>query len=154
VNNVFWLIAGPAIVQTSVGATHVQVDWADPRLHVGRFEDGGRYCLPCRRTLCVRGEASILGARAEDWRHACPMCGREVGDSERVGAFRWASDPAAVRALLEAPLRQAAADAALSRAPASVARGENGERYTARQLLGLIEACPVQLLHQVGERWL
>ena len=70
--------------------------------HIGKESASGYYCLDCKLTLCIQGEAGIHYS-ASKWHESCPKCGKKpdetfIDDKEkpvrtgvvRITSFRWA----------------------------------------------------------------
>ena len=125
--NFFWHTYDLPRIRTPIGEASVALDRWDPALHLGRTEDGGRYCVPCGRTLCVGGIRSIASARPEDWYAACPDCG--AIPSGKVQLFRWRQDPLAVRRVCRA------------RHEESLVIDEHGTLYTGRGFVVVTGEC-------------
>ena len=96
--------------------------------HIGKRSMSGAYCYDCGTTLCRWGVDMVH--KSEDWYETCPICGKEVTTS---------SCSFTVTAGIQLKLLQELVDV-----DDPVAENEYGDMLTAKEMLAIIEACPIQ----------
>ena len=132
-------------------------DSDDPKFHIGKRSAAGPYCFDCKITLCKGGDAGIHTTKwnryEKDWYNKCPFCGkkpikedfgsgaagRELGFdkspfSRKTGvascsSFTWARKLCKVRKIED----------------------EYGIEYTRDEFEKMLEECPVQYHHSIGQ---
>ena len=126
----------------------------EPRYHIGKRSAAGLYCWDCNATLCVGGVIAIHKGEAV-WADACPLCGktpekenladsssgRELGfnhnePGKKTGvrscsSFTWARKLGKIRKIVD----------------------EYGREYTREQFNKVLEECPIQFYHSLGQRF-
>lgn len=152
-------------------------DPMDPAVHIGKRSAAGRYCWDCRVTLCRDGTrglhqsprvprrpgedvgtlfARYLAAQASCWYECCPTCGaapssetlatsaagRELGFNDgppaprrgvqSCSSFSWAMEPSRVEGIEQI-------------------EDEYGRTYTRAEFLAVLDECPIQFTHSIGE---
>lgn len=116
--------------------------------HIGKRSAAGMYCWHCDVTLCPGGNSGVHDSRYDGkWRTTCPKCGASPDDDPTKGcvpaatsSFRWAQDPAEVRAKCEAAIER----------PCVV--DEYGETFTGGEFLRMLRAnCAIEFTESIGQ---
>jgi hypothetical protein len=124
--------------------------------HIGKRSAAGNYCWDCGVTLCGSGESKIhYCAYDKTWLDACPQCGakpKEEGWNSSVGrelgfnkdkpqkksgvascsSFNWAIDE--VELLRKRKVKD-----------------EYGDVFTLQEFKEILDECPVQYHHMIGQ---
>lgn len=131
--------------------------WIDVlnKTHIGKRSAAGFYCFDCKQTLCKSGKRYV-NYEASQWHRCCPKChktpvqetletsalGVEIGTNnniteEKIGvrscsAFNWAMK------------REFLADVVQ-------VRNEYDDLFTLEEFMQIVDCCPIQLTHSIGE---
>jgi len=130
-------------------------DLMEPQYHIGKRSAAGYYCWDCGVTLCRGGNAKIH--KSSDWYSACPKCGKKP---QEEGLF----EGAAGRELgfNKEPSKRKTGVASCSSFTWATAKekflngrrivfDEYGRSFSWDEFLAILEECPVQYHHMVGE---
>lgn len=126
--------------------------------HIGKRSAAGSYCWDCGVTLCKTGNSGVHQSDKEGWYTACPKCGkkykpedlpyssagRELGFNTSkpkrkkgvasCSSFSWATDPDKFKA-----------------SRIRYIKDEYERKITLKQFWGILEECPIQYTHMVGQ---
>lgn len=126
--------------------------------HIGKRSAAGYYCWDCNVTLCKDGEEGVH--QGSDWHKACPVCGakfqaesldcsaagRELGFNtsqpkagtgvSTVCSFTWAMKPDHLVRRMEKGVQVV---------------DEYGREYSPSEFGDVMEACPLQYYHSIGQ---
>jgi hypothetical protein len=143
----------------------------DPDLHLGKRSAAGLYCWDCNRTLCKGGEPQIHHESA--FFDSCPSCGkkpepahlessavgRELGFNKSTpkrktgvdgcASFSWCVPPGILEQLIQE--HEACPTCDRPWHTPEVIENEYGDLYTLDEFKGVLEECPVQFTHSVGQ---
>ena len=136
----------------------------DSKYHIGKRSAAGLYCWDCGVTLCKGGEEGIHYSE-HDWHDTCPQCGQERIDEGLFGgaagrelgfnketpkkktgvqtcaSFSWAMS----RSNVEKKVKR------LQRYRSKCVVDEYGQSFTWDEFLQVLEECPVQYTHSIGQ---
>jgi hypothetical protein len=144
-------------------------DSMNPEIHVGKRSAAGWYCWDCGVTLCKDGEETVHHGCTKPsckatiscgckWHNVCPKCGkptnrenltegaagRELGfnkskPKKKTGvktcsSFTWAMEPKKVK-------------------KNKTIYSEYGDKYSYKEFKQILEECPIQYDHMIGEQF-
>jgi len=111
--------------------------------HIGKRSAAGLYCWDCNISLCKKGADYVHHwTKKEDWYKSCPKCGKsyEIGNKLGKGVSPCTSFTWAIKREDISKRKRFIYDS-------------NGKKWTIKEFNKMVNECPIQFTHYIGQNF-